>query len=49
MAKFKPVRAGSRKAKGPKARGAIPCIVFLVSLMALLMLLFSSILSQSGK
>ena len=48
MAKFKPVRAGGKK-KAPKARGAIPCIVFLVSLMALLILLFTSILSQSGK
>lgn len=46
MAKFRP--AGSkRKTKGPSARGAIPCIVFLVCGMALLILLFYSILKPS--
>ena len=42
MAKFKPARTGKKKATS--ARGAIPCIVFLISGMALLILLFYSIL-----
>ena len=46
MAKFR--LAGSRKkTKSPNARGAIPCIVFLVLGMALLVLLFYSILKPS--
>ena len=46
MAKYRP--AGSRKkSKGPGARGIIPCIVFLLAGMALLMLLFYSILKPS--
>jgi hypothetical protein len=45
MAKWK--AAGSRaKAKNPKARGAIPCIIFLASGMILLMLLFYAILKS---
>ncbi len=43
MKKFKLAR-GKKKASG--MRGAIPCIVFLVSAMALLMLLFYSILKS---
>ncbi len=39
MAKFKPAK-GKRSAAAPKARGAVPCIVFLLSAMALLLLLF---------
>ncbi len=44
MAKFRPARG---KRKQPGMRGAIPCIVFLLSGMALLMLLFYSILRSS--
>ena len=45
MAKFK--LAGSRKkSKGAKARGAIPCAIFLISAMALLALLFYSMLKK---
>ncbi|MGA2324718.1 MAG: hypothetical protein ABSH05_00380 [Bryobacteraceae bacterium] len=43
MAKYRAARSRSRS-KVTKAHGAIPCIVFLVSAMALLMLLFYSIL-----
>jgi hypothetical protein len=43
MAKFR-AAASRKKRKVSNARGAIPCIVFLVSAMALLMLLFYSIL-----
>jgi hypothetical protein len=42
MAKFKPARSGKKKTS--EVRGAIPCIVFLISGMALLILLFYSIL-----
>ena len=45
MAKFKPARG--KKAPRPKARGAIPCIIFLISGMALLILLFYAILKPS--
>lgn len=45
MAKFK--LAGARKkSKGSKAKGAIPCVIFLISGMALLALLFYSILKK---
>ena len=45
MAKFK--LAGARKkSKGTKARGAIPCVIFLISAMALLALLFYSMLKK---
>jgi hypothetical protein len=42
MAKFKAARPGKKKPS--QSRGALPCIVFLISGMALLMLLFYSIL-----
>lgn len=44
MGKFKPAR---RKTKKPPTRGAIPCIVFMLAGMALLLLLFYSILKPS--
>lgn len=43
MAKFKPAKG--KRAAAPKARGAVPCIVFLVSGMSLLLLLFYYMLS----
>jgi hypothetical protein len=43
MAKFR-AAASRKKSKASNARGAIPCIVFMVSAMALLMLLFYAIL-----
>jgi len=43
MAKFKPAKA---KKKAPPARGAVPCIILLISGMALLFLLFWSILKS---
>jgi hypothetical protein len=46
MAKYRP--AGSRKkTKSTGARGVIPCVVFLIAGMTLLMLLFYSILKPS--
>lgn len=45
MAKFKPARG--KKAAPKKARGAIPCIIVLISGMALLILLFYAILKPS--
>lgn len=44
MAKFKPVR--KKEAKTP-ARGAIPCVILVLSGMALLMLLFFAMLKSS--
>jgi hypothetical protein len=45
MAKYKPAKAkGKGKASG--MRGAVPCVVFLVCGMALLILLFAAILKQ---
>jgi hypothetical protein len=46
MAKFR-AAASRKKRKAADARGAIPCIVVLVSAMALLMLLFYWILKPS--
>ncbi|MCS6951629.1 MAG: hypothetical protein RMK57_03760 [Bryobacterales bacterium] len=46
MGKFKPAKA-KKKAKPRSALSAIPCLILLVSGMALLSLLFYSIL-QSG-
>ncbi len=46
MAKFKPARPKA-KAKAPKARGAVPCILFLLLGMTLLLLLFYAILKPS--
>jgi hypothetical protein len=43
MAKFR-AASSRKKRKVPKSRGAIPCVLFLVSAMALLMLLFYAIL-----
>jgi hypothetical protein len=46
MSKYRP--AGSKaKSAGPRKRGAVPCIIFLAALMALLMLLFYGILKGS--
>jgi hypothetical protein len=43
MARFKPAKA---KKKAPPSRGAIPCIILLISGMALLSLLFWAILKS---
>ncbi len=45
MAKFRPAKAKG-KGKASSMRGAIPCVVFLVCGMALLILLFAAILKQ---
>lgn len=47
MAKFKPARDKKKKKAPSGLRGAIPCIVFLLSAMALLMLLFYAILKAT--
>jgi hypothetical protein len=44
MAKFKPAKAGK---KAPKKQGMIPCLILLLSGMALLSLLFWAVL-RSG-
>ncbi len=47
MVKFKPVRDKKKKKTPGGLRAAIPCLVFLLSAMALLMLLFYAILRSS--
>jgi hypothetical protein len=44
MAKFKPVKAGK---KAPRKQGMIPCLILLITGMALLFLLFWSMM-RSG-
>ncbi len=47
MAKYKAAKAkgkGRKSGKGERKRGAIPCILFLIALMALLLLLFYGVL-----
>jgi hypothetical protein len=45
MAKYKPAKAKG-KSKASSMRGAVPCAVFLICGMALLILLFAAILKQ---
>jgi hypothetical protein len=45
MAKFK-LAGSKKKGKSAKARGAFPCIFFMLSAMALLMLLFYAVLPK---
>jgi hypothetical protein len=45
MGKFKPARA---KKKGASSRGAVPCLILLVSGIALISLLFYAILKSAG-
>jgi len=40
MGKYKAARAKGERGKGERKRSAVPCIVFLILLMALLGLLF---------
>ncbi len=47
MAKFKPAKKG-KKGKSKFPGGAIPCLILVVSGMALITLLFYSILKSSG-
>ncbi len=47
MAKYKLAGSKKKKSTGSDARGAIPCVIFLIAGMALLMLLFYSILKPS--
>jgi hypothetical protein len=46
MAKLKPAKGGKRKKRS--IAGAIPCVVFVLSGMALLSLLFYAILRSAG-
>ena len=43
MAKFKPARGGKKKPKS-SVRAAIPCLILIISAMALMYLLFVSVL-----
>jgi len=47
MGKFKPARPKGKKAPGKP--GAVPCVVFLISAMVLLSLLFYLVMSSSPK
>jgi hypothetical protein len=47
MGKFKPARPKGKK--GPGKPGAVPCVVFLISAMVLLSLLFYLVMSPSSK
>ncbi len=47
MGKFKPAK--SKGKKGPGKPGAVPCVVFLVSAMVLVSLLFYLVMSSSSK
>jgi len=44
MAKYKLAKAKGKGGKGERKRGAVPCILFLVALMTLLLLLFYGVL-----
>jgi hypothetical protein len=47
MGKFKPARPKGKKVPGKP--GAVPCVVFLISAMVLLSLLFYLVMSSSSK
>ena len=47
MGKFKPAKPKGKK--GPGKPGAVPCVVFLISAMVLLSLLFYLVMSSSSK
>jgi hypothetical protein len=47
MAKIKAARPRTAKPKAPGARGAIPCMILFLAAMALLFLVFYSILKPS--
>jgi hypothetical protein len=44
MSKYKPAKPGGKGGTGERKRGAVPCILFLAALMALLGLLFYEML-----
>jgi hypothetical protein len=44
MAKYKAAGAKTKGGKDERKRGAIPCVVFLVALLALLLMLFYAFL-----
>jgi len=46
MAKFKPARG--RKKKGTRPQGAVPCVIFLISAMALVLLLLYFVMKSSA-
>lgn len=46
MAKLKPVRG--KKKKGTRPQGAVPCVIFLISGMILLLLLLYAVMKSSG-
>jgi hypothetical protein len=47
MGKFKPARPKGKK--GPGKPGAVPCVIFLISAMVLVSLLFYLVMSPSSK
>ena len=47
MGKFKPAKPKGKK--GPGKPGAVPCVIFLVTAMVLLSLLFYLVMSSSSK
>jgi len=47
MGKFKPAKPKGKK--GPGKPGAVPCVVFLISAMVLVSLLFYLVMSSSSK
>jgi len=48
MPKYRPVKAKGTGAKGERKRAAVPCILFLITLMALLLLLFYNFMKGVG-
>ncbi len=48
MPKYKPVKAKGKSRGGERKHAAIPCILFLIALMTLLLLLFYGFLKGVG-